>query len=71
VLTKLSVAYGAGIAPLGRKWNFLGSPPRRPYGELVLGGVLSTSNLPPGDTLNINFTLNSGGGLTRTYLLHL
>jgi hypothetical protein len=64
VLTKPSLVYGAGIAPLGLKWNFLGSPPLRPYGELVLGGVLSTSNVPPGDTLNSNFTLTSGGGLT-------
>jgi hypothetical protein len=26
--------------------------------------VLSTSNIPPGNTLNINFTINSGLGLT-------
>ena len=30
------------------------------YGELVLGEVLSTSNIPPGNTLNINFTITSG-----------
>lgn len=64
VMTKPSVIYGAGVAPFGLKWNLLGKPRLRPYGELVLGGVLSTANLPPGDTININFTVNAGGGLT-------
>jgi lipid A 3-O-deacylase PagL len=64
VMTKPTVVYGAGVAPFGLKWNFVGRPRLRPYGELVLGGVLSTNNIPPGDTLNINFTINAGGGLT-------
>lgn len=64
VLTQPTVVYGAGVAPFGIRWNFLGKPRLHPYAELVLGGVLSTSNIPPGDTLNINFTVNTGGGLT-------
>ena len=63
VLTKPKAVYGAGVAPIGFRWNFLGKPQLHPYGELVLGGVLSTSNIPPGNTLNINFTINSGLGL--------
>lgn len=64
VMTKPAVVYGAGVAPAGLRWNFAGKPRLRPYAELVLGGVLSTSNIPPGDFLNINFTINTGGGLT-------
>lgn len=63
VMTKPSVVYGAGVAPFGLRWNFVGKPRLRPYAELVLGGVLSTSNIPPGNTFNINFTVNAGGGL--------
>lgn len=63
-LTKPKTVYGVGVAPIGFRWNFLGKPRLHPYGELVLGGVLSTSNIPPGNTLNINFTINSGLGLT-------
>jgi len=62
-LTKPTTVYGAGVAPIGFRWNFLGKPRLYPYGELVLGGVLSRSNIPPGNTLNINFTINSGLGL--------
>ena len=62
-LTKPKTVYGAGVAPIGFRWNFLGKR-LHPYGELVLGGVLSTGNIPPGNTLNINFTINSGLGLT-------
>lgn len=64
ILTQPKVVYGAGVAPAGIRWNFLGKPRLHPYAELVLGGVLSTSNIPPGDSLNINFTVNAGGGLT-------
>ena len=64
VLTQPKVVYGAGVAPFGIRWNFVGKPRRHPYAELVFGGVLSTSNVPPGDTLNINFTINAGGGFT-------
>ena len=64
VLTHPKVVYGLGVAPFGIKWNFVGKPRLHPYAELVLGGVLSTSNIPPGDTLNINFTVHAGGGLT-------
>lgn len=64
VLTKPKVVYGAGVAPVGLRWNLVSHPRLHPYGELVLGGVLSTSNIPPGDTLNINFTIHTGGGLT-------
>ena len=58
-----SVIYGAGIAPVGFKWNFLANPRHRPYAEVDFGGVFSTHSIPPGDS-TINFTTNAGGGLT-------
>src|SRR5215472_2470808 len=38
-------------ASFGLRWNLPGHPRLHPYGELVLGGVLSTGNIPPRDTL--------------------
>ena len=63
VLTKLSTVYCAGIAPLGVRWNVLLKPRLRPYGEVVLGGVLCTADIPPSD-INIGFTVNGGAGLS-------
>ena len=65
LMTRPSVIYGFGIAPVGLKWNFLANPPHRPYAEVDFGGVLSTHSIPPGDS-TINFTANAGGGLNST-----
>lgn len=48
--------YGASIKPVIFKWNFMGNEKIAPY-ALVTGGVLfTTSNVPPGNTSNVNFT---------------
>lgn len=31
---------------------------------MSLGGILSTRNVPPGDTSSVNFTVSADGGLT-------
>ena len=61
VLTKPQVIYGGGISPLGLKWNFAKSR-RQPYLEMSLGAIVSTRDVPPGDTSNLNFTASVGGG---------
>ena len=48
--------YGASLKPLIFKWNFTGGHKISPY-ALITGGVLfTTSNVPPGNTSNVNFT---------------
>lgn len=63
VLTKPKAIYGGGLPPIGFKWNFTGGR-RHPFVETSLGGMLSTENVPPGDTSNFNFTVSCRGGLT-------
>lgn len=48
--------YGASFKPLIFEWNFAGNGKIGPY-ALVTGGVLfTTSNVPPGNTSDVNFT---------------
>lgn len=48
--------YGASFKPLIFKWNFAGTRRVAPY-ALITGGVFFTSsNVPPGNTSNVNFT---------------
>jgi len=61
VLTKPQVIYGGGISPVGFKWNFLNGP-RHPYVEMSVGGILSTRDVPPGNTSYLNFTASASGG---------
>src|SRR5215469_6713127 len=51
VLTKPKVVYGAGAAPHSVCDGLPGHLRLHPYGKLVMGGVLSTGNIPPRDTL--------------------
>ena len=53
--------YAGAINPFIVKWNFTGGKTVSPYLALVGGVVFSPSNLPPGDTSQVNFT--SGGEL--------
>jgi hypothetical protein len=62
VLTKPKDIYGGGFSPIGFKWNFIGGR-RHPYLETSVGGMLSTRNVPPGDTSNFNFTVTVRGGV--------
>jgi len=56
--------HGVGVEPIILRWNS-GPHSRRvtPYIELA-GGILRTSsNLPAGDTSDVNFTARGGGGI--------
>lgn len=62
VMQPRGAVYGGSFKPLIFKWNFLGARKIAPY-ALVTGGVLfTTSNVPPGNTSNVNFTPQGGLG---------
>ena len=48
--------YAGAIDPFIAKWNFTGGKTVSPYLAAVGGVLFSTSNLPPGNTSQINFT---------------
>jgi lipid A 3-O-deacylase len=48
--------YAAAINPFIAKWNFTGGKSVSPYLAAVGGVVFSSTNLPPGDTSQVNFT---------------
>jgi lipid A 3-O-deacylase len=48
--------YAGAIDPFIAKWNFTGGKTVSPYIAAVGGIVFSSSNLPPGDTAQVNFT---------------
>ena len=48
--------YAGAINPFIAKWNFTGGKTVSPYLAAVGGVVFSPSNLPPGDTSQVNFT---------------
>ncbi len=55
--------YAGAINPFIAKWNFTGGKTVAPYLAAVGGVVFSSSNLPPGDTSQINFTSGAELGL--------
>jgi hypothetical protein len=55
VIQKYNTAYGAGINPLGLKWDFAARGRIEPYFELN-GGTLFTNHDVPTGTSSINFT---------------
>jgi hypothetical protein len=48
--------YSGAIDPFVAKWNFTGGKTVSPYLAAIGGVVFSPSNLPPGDTSQVNFT---------------
>ena len=48
--------YAGAINPFIAKWNFTGGNTVSPYLAAVGGVVFSSSNLPPGNTSQVNFT---------------
>jgi len=48
--------YAGAIDPFIAQWNFTGGKTVAPYIAAVGGVVFSPSNLPPGDTSQVNFT---------------
>jgi len=61
VLTKPKVIYGGGFSPVGLQWNFVNSR-CHPYLEVNVGGIVSTHDVPPGNTSSLNFTANGSAG---------
>ena len=55
--------YAGAINPFIAKWNFTGGKTVAPYVAAVGGVVFSSSNLPPGDTSQVNFTSGAELGL--------
>jgi hypothetical protein len=55
VSQKNNTAYGAGVSPLGLKWDFATRGRLEPYFELN-GGTLFTNHEVPAGTSNVNFT---------------
>ena len=62
VLQKYNTAYGAGVSPLGLKWDFAARGRVEPYLELN-GGTLFTNHDVPTGTSSINFTDAAAFGL--------
>src|SRR5450755_1014560 len=60
--------YAASIDPFIAKWNFTGGKSVSPYLAAVGGVVFSSTNLPPGDTSQVNFT--SGAELGAQWFRH-
>jgi lipid A 3-O-deacylase len=60
--------YAGAIDPFIAKWNFTGGKTVSPYLAAVGGIVFSSSNLPPGDTSQVNFT--SGAELGAQWFRH-
>jgi hypothetical protein len=56
--------HGVGFDPVILRWNSALHTARvSPYVELAGGGVITASNLPPGNTSSFNFTPRGGGGI--------
>ena len=54
--------YGAGIAPVLWRWNFVPQPRWSAFGELSMGGLWSSAPVPEA-TRRANFTAHWGGGV--------
>jgi hypothetical protein len=55
--------YAGAIDPFIAKWNFTGGKTVSPYLAAVGGVVFSSSNLPPGNTSQVNFTSGAEMGM--------
>jgi len=62
VFQRYNTAYGAGVNPLGLKWNFAARGRIEPYFELN-GGTLFTSHDVPAGTSSVNFTSAAALGM--------
>jgi lipid A 3-O-deacylase len=61
---KTENVYGGEFEPVVLRWNSSHHLGRMvPYIELAGGAVVTSSNLPPGNTSNFNFTAKGGGGI--------
>jgi lipid A 3-O-deacylase len=55
--------YGGNFTPIILKWNFTANHRFVPYILLSGGGLVSTSNVPPGDTSDFNFDAGGSFGV--------
>ncbi len=56
--------HGYGFDPVILRWNSALHTARvSPYIELAGGGLITSSNMPPGNTSSFNFTPKGGGGI--------
>jgi lipid A 3-O-deacylase len=62
VFQRTNTAYGAGLNPLGLKWNFSGFGKATPYCELG-GGTVFTNTQVPGGASRVNFTTSAALGM--------
>jgi lipid A 3-O-deacylase len=62
VFQRTNTAFGAGLNPLGLKWNFSGSRRLTPYCELGGGTVFANTQVPEG-TSRVNFTTSGAFGV--------
>jgi lipid A 3-O-deacylase len=62
IFQRYNTAYGAGVNPLGLKWDFAARGRIEPYFELN-GGTLFTSHEVPTGTSNVNFTSAAALGM--------
>jgi lipid A 3-O-deacylase len=62
VFQKSNTAYGAGLNPVGLKWNFSGSRRVTPYCELSGGTLFTNTDVPEGSS-RVNFTSSGACGL--------
>jgi lipid A 3-O-deacylase len=54
--------YGWSFKPVIFQWNFTSKHKVTPYAQLAGGVLFTTSNVPPGNTSNVNFTPQLGLG---------
>jgi lipid A 3-O-deacylase len=62
VFEPAGTAYGAGLNPVGLKWNFSGSGRVTPYCELGAGAVFTSKQVPEGAS-RTNFTTSGALGI--------
>lgn len=62
VFQRYNTAYGAGVNPLGLKWDFAARGQIEPYFELN-GGTLFTNHQVPTGTSDVNFTSAAALGM--------
>jgi hypothetical protein len=55
--------YGGSFIPVILKWNFTANNKIVPYLLLSGGGLVTTGNVPPGDTSSFNFMAGGSGGV--------
>lgn len=55
--------YGGSFTPVILKWNFTANHKIVPYLLLSGGGLVTTGNVPTGDTSNFNFMAGGSGGV--------